>query len=274
MDRHNEDRASDRHRLQMKTVEMILGYPVTTKSKEACILHVVDWIENGEKGKYFACANPHSLEVAMTDPVFEAAIKGADMITPDGVGILMASRILGGKILGRVTGSDIFFGLSEALNKKGKYSYFFLGCTTENLSNIKQRINRDYPNITVAGTFSPPFKPQFSDKDNRLMVKEINRAKPDVLWVGMTAPKQEKWIYRNKGKLDVKFIGPIGAVFDFYTDNLKRAHPIFHKLQLEWLYRTLREPRRLWRRTLISHPVFFLRVIHCRFTKGHTHKRT
>jgi len=97
------------------------------------------------------------------------------------------------------------------------------------------------------------------------MVDEINRVKPDMLWVGMTAPKQEKWIYRNKYELDVEFIGAIGAVFDFYTGTINRSRPWFQKHGLEWLPRLLRQPRRLWRRSLVSSPMFLIRILQQRF---------
>jgi len=93
------------------------------------------------------------------------------------------------------------------------------------------------------------------------MIESINRKHPDVLWVGMTAPKQEKWIYKNKNKLDVKCIAPVGAVFDFYIGTVKRSHPFFFKLGLEWLPRLVQEPGRLWNRTFISAPNFIVRVI-------------
>jgi len=93
------------------------------------------------------------------------------------------------------------------------------------------------------------------------MIEQINRAAPDVLWVGMTAPKQEKWIFANKERLQVKFIGAIGAVFDFYSGNVKRSHPFFQRLGLEWLPRLLRDPRRLWRRTFISSPIFLYKIL-------------
>jgi N-acetylglucosaminyldiphosphoundecaprenol N-acetyl-beta-D-mannosaminyltransferase len=123
----------------------------------------------------------------------------------------------------------------------------------------------DFRNIRVVGTFSPPFKEEFSHEENLMVIEIINRAKPDVLWVGMTAPKQEKWIYENRDKLDVKLLGPIGAVFDFYTGNVKRSAPIYQKTGLEWLPRFLREPRRMWRRNLVSNPRFLLRIIGQRF---------
>ncbi|GBC62206.1 glycosyltransferase [Desulfonema ishimotonii] len=243
------------------TCENILEYPVTILAQKACIRRIISQIISGLKGRYFACANPHSLQVAEKDPVFQQALKNADMIVPDGVGMVIASKLLGGKIRSRITGTDIFLGLSSELNRMGGFSVFFLGSTEENLAKIKKKMAHDFPHIRVAGTYSPPFRPEFSDEDNRLMAEAINRARPDVLWVGMTAPKQEKWIFQNRDRLNVKFIGPIGAVFDFYTGNVRRSHPVFQKMGLEWLPRLLQQPRRLYKRMLVSAPKFLMRVI-------------
>lgn len=242
-------------------VENILGYPVTTKSSGDCIADIVASLEEGGRHGYFVCANPHSLEVAHKDPMFDEAIRNADLVVPDGVGIVIASKILGGSIRERITGMDIFLGLSTALNREKKHSYFFLGSTGQNLEKIRGKMNADFPDIMVAGIYSPPFKPEFSEDDSNQMITAINQAKPDVLWVGMTAPKQEKWIYQNRERLNVKFIGAIGAVFDFYSGSVKRSHPFFQNMGLEWLPRLLRQPRRLWRRNFISNPSFLLRVI-------------
>ena len=222
---------------------------------------MAQWIERGGRPKYFVCANPHSLEVAKTDPIFDMSIKNADLIIPDGIGIVIASKILGGRISNRITGTDVFLGLSKILNKQKKYSYFFLGSTNATLTKIQQKMNDEFPNIKIAGIFSPPFKSEFTETDNHLMTEEIRRVRPDILWVGMTAPKQEKWIYKNKEKLDVKFIGPIGAVFDFYTGTVERSHPWFLDHGLEWLPRFLKQPMRLWRRNIISNPIFLLRTL-------------
>jgi exopolysaccharide biosynthesis WecB/TagA/CpsF family protein len=245
--------------------ENILGYPVSTLSRNGCIATVIGWIENGAKSRYFVCANPHSLEVAETDHEFSRAIKNADLVVPDGVGLIIASRILGKSIHERVTGSDIFWGVNSELDNRKGYSVFFLGSTQDNLEKVRYKMGFDFPNIRVVGTFSPPFKGEFSHEDNLMMIETINHAKPDVLWVGMTAPKQEKWIYENRQRLDVKLLGPIGAVFDFYTGNVKRSAPIYQKTGLEWLPRFLREPRRMWRRNLVSNPRFLLRIIGQRF---------
>ena len=229
--------------------ELVSGYAVTTKNKENCVSEIFNWIANEEKSKYFVCANPYSIESAKKDSSFDKAMKEADLVVPDGMGVVWVSKF----IKERVTGYDIFGGLSCALNEeKPKAKYFFLGSTEETLQKIKKKMQLDFPNIDVVGLYSPPFKKTFSTEDNELMIREINKVKPDVLWVGMTAPKQEKWICENRDKLDVKFIGAIGAVFDFYIGKIKRSPLFFQKCGLEWLPRLVQEPKRLWRRNVIS----------------------
>ncbi|MFC1859660.1 WecB/TagA/CpsF family glycosyltransferase [Thermodesulfobacteriota bacterium] len=241
--------------------EDILGFPLTTRNRKECIDQICSWIRSNDKGRYFVCANPHSLEIARTDRLFTKAVLAADMVTPDGVGMLVASRVLGGRIQERITGSGIFRGLSRALNRDGNYRYFFLGSTEDNLARLRDKVQKDYPNIEIAGTLSPPFRPEFSDDESRVMIDAVNSARPDVLWVGMTQPKQEKWIYQNKDRLDVSFIGAVGAVFDFYVGTVKRDYPWFLAHGLEWLPRLIQEPRRLWDRTFISAPMFLMRVL-------------
>lgn len=249
-------------------IEYILGYPVTRKSVEECVSGIDEWIRHGGKAKYAVCANPHSLQVAERDAAFAEALRNADLVLPDGFGIVLASRILGGAIHKRITGHDIFTGLSSVLNREKGVSYFFLGSTEDTLMKIRERMKADFPNIRIAGTCSPPFKPAFTGQDSTLMIESINAVGPDILWVGMTAPKQEKWIYENRDRVNARFIGAIGAVFDFYAGTVKRSHPIFQRVGLEWLPRLLREPRRLWRRNFVSSPGFILRVIGSKFRKA------
>jgi N-acetylglucosaminyldiphosphoundecaprenol N-acetyl-beta-D-mannosaminyltransferase len=244
-----------------KSQEMILGYPISTLSMDACLQSIHTWIESNSRAAYFVCANPHSIIQGKNDCEFQQAMRHADLVSPDGSGIAIASKILGGSVRGRVTGSDIFLGLSMLLNKSGGRSYFFLGSTDETLAAIKKKMALEFPNIRFAGAYSPPFKPTFSDEESRAMIDAVNVAQPDVLWVGMTAPKQEKWIYQNRDRLNVKFIGAVGAVFDFYVGNVKRSHPFFQKIGLEWLPRLLQEPRRLWQRMFVSAPIFMLHVL-------------
>ncbi len=247
--------------MQQLTTEIILDYPVVLADKSTCLEVIADWINSDTVLKSFVCANPHSLYEASKDESFKQALKNADLVTPDGTGIVLASRILGGSIKERITGSDIFWGLSELLNERQSGKFFFLGSTESTLRQIKVKMAEEYPYIEVVGTYSPPFKPSFDESDNKAMIKAINAVAPDVLWVGMTAPKQEKWIHENRNKLNVKFVGAIGAVFDFYIGNVKRSHPIFQQIGLEWLPRLVQEPKRLWRRNFISSPMFLLQVL-------------
>jgi N-acetylglucosaminyldiphosphoundecaprenol N-acetyl-beta-D-mannosaminyltransferase len=138
---------------------------------------------------------------------------------------------------------------------------FFLGSTEDVLKRIATRVSTDYPRIAVVGTYSPPFKVDYSDAELQEMLSVINAARADVLWVGMTAPKQELWLHRARPRLNVRFAAAIGAVFDFYAGRIRRSHPLFQYLGLEWLPRLLREPRRLWPRMLLSAPIFLRDVI-------------
>lgn len=233
----------------------ILGYRVYHGGVERCCDDIFYTLQQPKK-KWLACLNPHSYAVASRDFTFETALKSTDWLVPDGVGVVLASRILNSKIDRRVTGFDIFYGLSDRMNNSGGYKVFFLGSTQTTLDELRIRMAKDFPRVEVVGIYSPPFKSEYSQAELGEMIAAINNAKADVLWVGMTAPKQEKWIFQNLPALDVRFACAIGAVFDFYTGRVKRAHPGFQKFGLEWLPRLLQQPRRLWRRMFVSAPVF------------------
>jgi len=248
--------------------ENILSFRVVNSSISNCIEEILSRLKHGGDPFYFVCANPHSIEVARKDSLFRKAIENADFVVPDGIGIVLASHVLGGKIRQRITGSDIFWEVNKILNKQHKYSCFFLGATENTLLKIRERMSIDFPNIKVVGMFSPPFKEVFTHEENYSMLEVVNRTNPDILWVGMTAPKQEKWVYMNRDALDVKLIGPVGAVFDFYAGIVKRPGPWFQEHGLEWFSRLLRQPHRLWRRNFFSNPKFLLRVVHYRLTRN------
>jgi len=253
----------------VELTDCLLGYQVRCDDVESCLADIVKSIEQNEQCKWLACLNPHSYVVALDNRRFQTALNAADWLVPDGAGIVLASAIQNGKIRQRITGPDIFYGLHNRLQELGKHSVFFLGSTNETLDTIGVRMSEDWPNIRIAGTFSPPFKASFSDDDIELMVDKINSAKPDVLWVGMTAPKQEEWIHKVLPQLNVRFIAAVGAVFDFYTERIKRPHPLFRRLGVEWLPRLMQEPRRLWRRMFISAPIFMWHVLLARLKPGH-----
>jgi N-acetylglucosaminyldiphosphoundecaprenol N-acetyl-beta-D-mannosaminyltransferase len=201
----------------------------------------------------FACANPHSLVVARKDPKFREALEMASAVVADGVGCQWGAVLSGVPIGPRITGSDFFASIMATLNRSRGRAYFF-GSSDAVLEKLAARVQRDFPQVAVAMR-SPPFRP-WSEEENRQMIGDIRGFKPDVLWVGMTAPKQEKWVASNAARLEVPVIGSIGAVFDYYAGVTHRAPQWLCNLGLEWLYRLPREPNRLWRRTFVSAPVF------------------
>ena len=226
------------------------------------ILDAIDGdIAQGKMRRTLFCANPHSLVVAERDGEFLSALRAADYLIPDGAGIVLASRILRGGIMERVTGSDILRGVAGRWDAHGAKSFFFLGSTAAVLERVKERMAREYPRVAVAGVYSPSFGDALTKEENAAIVEKIQRAAPTALWVGMTAPKQEKWIRANLSALPVPFIAAIGAAFDYFAGTKQRASESFQRAGLEWLPRLLREPGRMWRRNFVSTPLFLYHVM-------------
>jgi N-acetylglucosaminyldiphosphoundecaprenol N-acetyl-beta-D-mannosaminyltransferase len=208
----------------------------------------------------FACVNPHSMAAAQNDASFSAALNGADQLVADGVGVVLMAKLARLRIGPRITGTDYFLAIMRALEHRGGGRIFFFGSTEGVLRRISERVLRDFPSLTVCGTYSPPFR-AWSEQENAQMLAGINAARPDVLWVGMTAPRQEKWVQRNRQALHAPVIASIGAVFDFLAGTHARAPRWMCKIGAEWLYRLAREPKRMWRRTFVSAPLFVALVI-------------
>lgn len=202
--------------------------------------------------------NPHSYCVAKKDVVFRQALQESDILLPDGIGVVMAAKFLKNEKIPKIAGYDIFMFLMNELQKKGG-KCFFLGASEKTLQLIRKRAASEFPKIKVY-SFSPPFKTKFSNADNAEMCKRVNKVKPDVLFVGMTAPKQEKWVHENKLLLDVQTICSIGAVFDFYSGTIDRAPQFMVKFGLEWLHRSVMNPKKLGMRNLRSNPEFLIDV--------------
>lgn len=228
----------------------ICGYPVFTGTKEF-FLNEFRGIVN--------TISPHSFVVALKDSVFSKALKTSEFLIPDGVGIKLAALILEGRIIRKIAGSDLHEVLLKSVSER-KGRCFYLGSSDAVLRRIRERIASEYPLLHIA-TYSPPFRDSFTEEENLAMIKAINDFSPDVLFIGMTAPKQEKWLYENKDLINAPVKCSIGAVFDFFAGTVKRPGQIWIRMGLEWLPRLLHEPRRLWRRTLISAPVFLWYIV-------------
>ena len=206
--------------------------------------------------------NAFSYDNARKDVLFSEALQKGDVLIPDGISIVKACRFLNAKSQPkeRIAGWDLFVYEMEKLNRVGG-KVMFLGSSDAVLNLIRQRVAEKYPKIEV-DTYSPPYKPVFSDEENEAMISAINHSNPDLLWIGMTAPKQEKWAYTHLDRLDVHcHIGTIGAVFDFCAGTVKRAPERWQRVGLEWLYRLLSEPRRMWRRYFIGNAKFIYYIM-------------
>ncbi|MBL8327719.1 MAG: WecB/TagA/CpsF family glycosyltransferase [Rubrivivax sp.] len=241
------------------TTEALLGYKVYNQGVDECVEEIAQAIDSRNGQTWLACLNPHSYIVAQQDAAFSHALHQAHWLIADGVGVVLASRWLGGAIRERVSGPDVFLRVNERLAQRGA-RVFFLGASPETLQQIVLKVRHDYPGLVVAGTYSPPYADSFTAEQDRQMIDAVNRAKPDALWIAMTAPKQEKWLAAHRHALAVPFAGAVGAVFDFYTGRVSRSSRHFQRFGLEWLPRLLREPRRLWRRTFVSAPLFLKAV--------------
>lgn len=206
--------------------------------------------------------NAFSYDNARKDVLFSEALQKGDVLIPDGISIVKACRFLNAKSQPkeRIAGWDLFVYEMEKLNRVGG-KVMFLGSSDAVLNLIRQRVVEKYSKIEV-DTYSPPYKPVFSDEENEAMISAINHSNPDLLWIGMTAPKQEKWAYTHLDRLDVHcHIGTIGAVFDFFAGTVKRAPERWQRAGLEWLYRLLSEPRRMWRRYFIGNAKFIYYIM-------------
>ena len=215
--------------------------------------------------------NAHSYNTARKDPLFAEALTKGDALIPDGVSIVKACRWIKAKSQPkeRVAGWDLFsFEMDRLERESGELTakggepktVMFMGSSQRVLDLIVKRAAEVYPHLKVV-TYSPPYKPEFSDEDNMAIIDAINAANPDLLWIGMTAPKQEKWAYSHWEELHIHcHVGTIGAVFDFFAGTVERAPLWWQRHGLEWLYRLLKEPRRMWRRYIIGNVLFLWNI--------------
>jgi N-acetylglucosaminyldiphosphoundecaprenol N-acetyl-beta-D-mannosaminyltransferase len=234
----------------------LLDYSIYSGDLTGCVI----------KGKTLInTINQYSFCIAEKDVAFKFALQQSDVLLPDGMAIVAAVQLLNGQKIKKIAGADIHRYLLDDLNKKGG-SCFYLGSSQNTLDKITDRLSKEFPNVKV-GSFSPPYKTEFLDVDNQQMVTVVNAFQPDVLFVGMTAPKQEKWSFVHKEQLDAKIICSIGAVFDFYAGTVERPSPFWIQLRLEWFVRLVKEPKRMWRRYLYYGPIFIQLIMREKFNR-------
>lgn len=193
-----------------------------------------------DKSKLLSTISPNSYGISTKDKEFREALKSSDYLVLDGVYFALASILLNKKNIKKNQGPDVFQHLMERMNNNNG-RVFFIGSTNDVLRKMKMRANLEYPNVLI-DYYSPPYKLKLSEEDNQIIIGKVNIFNPDIVFVGMTCPKQEKWSYNNKDQLNTKLICSVGAVFDWYGGNEKTIKPIWWKLRLAWLKRTINRP--------------------------------
>jgi N-acetylglucosaminyldiphosphoundecaprenol N-acetyl-beta-D-mannosaminyltransferase len=232
----------------------ILGVPVAL-TDYARALNVMDvLVQTRERG--YVCAAPvHALMVAQDDPEMLAALRGSTLVVPDGMPLVWAANLLGERLEDRVYGPELMLRYSDRCAERGHRVWLYGGRDQGSLVQLALSMRRRHPGIKIVGGYSPPFRALTSDEEDAL-IEQINEAKPDVLWVGIGVPKQEKWMAHMRERLDVPVMCGVGAAFDFHAGRVPQAPPWMQERGLEWIYRIVQEPRRLLPRYLYFNPRF------------------
>jgi N-acetylglucosaminyldiphosphoundecaprenol N-acetyl-beta-D-mannosaminyltransferase len=228
----------------------VLGVPVHCVQMSDVIAEMESWINGREQTRYIAITGMHGVSESRKDPHFREVLKSASLVVPDGMPLVWLARWHGHPIGRRVCGSD----LMEAFCKQtgSRYRHFFYGGATGVAEYLAKNL-RERHNIAVAGTYTPPFR-SLTDEEESEVVARVQAAAPDVLWVGLSTPKQERWMYDHRARFLVPVMLGVGAAFDFNSGKLERAPTWMGNTGLEWLFRLLVEPKRLWKRYLVTIP--------------------
>jgi N-acetylglucosaminyldiphosphoundecaprenol N-acetyl-beta-D-mannosaminyltransferase len=232
----------------------VLGVPVAVTDYAEAVEVMDGLVDSRERG--YVCAAPvHALMVAQDDPEMLAALRGATMVVPDGMPLVWAANLLGESLEDRVYGPELMRRYSERCAERGHRVWLYGGRDQGTLVQLALSLRRSHPGIRIVGGYSPPFRP-LGDQEENALVDWINQARPDVLWVGIGVPKQEKWMARMRERLDAAVLVGVGAAFDFHAGLVPQAPGWMQSAGLEWVFRLSQEPRRLWRRYLRYNPRF------------------
>ncbi|PFR30837.1 glycosyltransferase [Bacillus cereus] len=218
---------------------------------------IESWILNQENN-YVCVCNTHSVVTSGNDQLFHKALDNAGLCVPDGMPLVWALKAYGYKNQDRVDGPNLMLKLCELSALKG-YKIFLYGGTDETLEALEVELNQRFLNVKIIGKYSPPFR-KLEKNEEQEIIHMINSTKPDLVFVSLGCPKQEIWMFNHKDKIDGVMLG-VGAAFEFIIGNIKRPPLVFQKLGLEWLFRLMSEPKRLWKRYAYNNPVYIYRFL-------------
>ena len=236
----------------------VLGIPMAMTDYDQAMDVMDGLIARRERG-YFCATAVHAVMVAQRDPGMREALRRATLTVPDGMPVVWAANLLGEKLEDRVYGPELMLRYCERSRDKGHRIYLYGGRDQGSLAQLALNLRLRFPGIKIVGGYSPPFRPLTAAEDEAL-AEQINACKPDVVWVGIGVPKQEKWMARMRDRVEAPVMVAVGAAFDFHAGRVSMAPAWMQDRGLEWIYRIAQEPRRLLPRYLIHNPRFVLRV--------------
>jgi len=235
----------------------ILGVMVSAIDLDQALEYCQNQIETHQPA-YICVAPAHSIMDCYDDKYLKEIFNKSGMTTPDGMAVVWILKIKGNKTVSRVYGPDLLLSLCELSNETG-WKHFFYGSTNQVLNQLQINLLAKYPEVNICGTFSPPVQDE-KITEQQEVIDKINQLDPDIVWVGLGSPKQEYWMSDHRGKLNAPLLIGVGAAFDFLSGNKNQAPKWVQRSGIEWLYRLINEPRRLWRR-YIKYPKFVMLVL-------------
>lgn len=238
----------------------ILGLDISVTNMNKTITFINENLDE-LKGNYICVSNVHTTVMAHEDKTYRLVQSSGAMRLPDGKPLSIISKLKGFKDAQRVTGPDLMEEIFKISEEK-KYTHYFYGSTEETLYKLEKKLKIKYPKLKIVGEYSPPFRKLTEEEDIKI-VEDINKVKPDFVWVGLGAPKQEIWMYEHKIRINSLMIG-VGAGFDYHSENIKRAPKWMQKYSLEWFYRLMQDPKRLFRRYIETNIKFIFYIIFSR----------
>jgi N-acetylglucosaminyldiphosphoundecaprenol N-acetyl-beta-D-mannosaminyltransferase len=235
----------------------VLGVGVSAINMSEALAHISQAVENKRKG-YVCVTGVHGVSEAQSDPAFRRILNGAFLCTPDGMPLVWVGRCKGARQMDRVYGPDLMLEVMEASERTG-WRHFFYGGTNGTAEMLKEKLLARFSKLQVAGTYEPPFRPLHAVERDQLC-ETVRLARVDMMWIGLSTPKQERFMAENLDKFDVALMFGVGAAFDFHAGRVPQAPRWMQRSGLEWFYRLCREPRRLWKRYLKNNPLFVARI--------------
>lgn len=231
----------------------VLGVGISAITMSGAVAEVGRWVDAGER-RYVCVTGVHGVMEAQQDPALLAIHNASGLTTPDGMPMVWAGHWAGAAHMERVYGPDLMLRLCEESVARGWRSFFYGGADGVP-ELLAERLRARFPGLAVVGCYSPPFR-ALTPEEDEAVVERINAARPDLVWVGLSTPKQERWMAEHTGRLRAAALIGVGAAFDIHAGLLPQAPQWLQRSGLEWAYRLLREPRRLWRRYVYNNPRF------------------